>query len=579
MSVMVAAWGVPYLFQLAIVLLMLIGDSGTASSSDRSGCVDAAPVSVGDEDRDTGRGDGAKPSAASSVVQGRGRGGSSSGGGGGAKASQHRASPASSDSSSSSTESSSDDAAAASSSSPTANPSATDPSAPPLQVSPNVVRFPATELCRSSTRIVYLSDLILSAAAKRDRGRKKKPRRGAAASSPRGKSGKPELPPFEIFQITTYSPFKARMVEERAGADGGATVHVALGGVYMGETEATLQIVFQPESVEAVSANVTVHTSLGDLVYLLEGEGLPSPYRVAPLVGMVVPVGSSYRKTVSLYNPSPTDSLVVENVTTSNAFIRLHHSASLRHRWTVAPLQSQQLAVATLLPLVPGTLDGSVRVVFTGVGADGRAVGTVTLDIPVGCLSVTSSVRPTRTSIDFGLVSDAAGEAQARISLLNTLQGAEAGMDAEVASVHLTREGDGEADTEGAFSFPDPELRILATLIPQGGVADVVEVALRAPPAAAAAGAAAPGVVRTRGLITLQVAAGGRRETRLAIPYTATYIRGRLRYKDSGTLFPSSALSGLPLTRSSAEEGGEGAAAAAAAAAPSAQPLVVQNLY
>lgn len=40
--------------------------------------------------------------------------------------------------------------------------------------------------------------------------------------------------------------------------------------------------------------------------YNVEGEALPNPYRLRPLVGVKMPVNSSYSPVIQIHNPHPT---------------------------------------------------------------------------------------------------------------------------------------------------------------------------------------------------------------------------------------------------------------------------------
>ena len=40
--------------------------------------------------------------------------------------------------------------------------------------------------------------------------------------------------------------------------------------------------------------------------YNVEGESLPNPYRLRPLLGVKLPVNSSFSPVIQLYNPYPT---------------------------------------------------------------------------------------------------------------------------------------------------------------------------------------------------------------------------------------------------------------------------------
>ena len=67
----------------------------------------------------------------------------------------------------------------------------------------------------------------------------------------------------------------------------------------------TFDVVFLGREPGIVENTLYIHTSAGSFRYLVRGTGTPNPYRIKPLVGVKLPVNSSYTPTISLHNPHP----------------------------------------------------------------------------------------------------------------------------------------------------------------------------------------------------------------------------------------------------------------------------------
>ena len=61
-------------------------------------------------------------------------------------------------------------------------------------------------------------------------------------------------------------------------------------------------------SIDERSLEITLSVPLIDLIirYNVEGEATPNPYRIRPLLGVKMPVNSSYSPVIQIHNPHPT---------------------------------------------------------------------------------------------------------------------------------------------------------------------------------------------------------------------------------------------------------------------------------
>ena len=65
----------------------------------------------------------------------------------------------------------------------------------------------------------------------------------------------------------------------------------------------TFDVVFLGREEGPVENTLYIHTSAGSFRFVVRAEGTPNPYRLKPLVGVRLPVNSSYSPLIQMHNP------------------------------------------------------------------------------------------------------------------------------------------------------------------------------------------------------------------------------------------------------------------------------------
>ena len=74
----------------------------------------------------------------------------------------------------------------------------------------------------------------------------------------------------------------------------------------------TFDVVFLGRDLGHVENTLYVHTSAASFRFVVKAEGAPNPYRLKPLVGVKMPLNSSYTPNIQLHNPHPHPIQIVE---------------------------------------------------------------------------------------------------------------------------------------------------------------------------------------------------------------------------------------------------------------------------
>lgn len=62
-------------------------------------------------------------------------------------------------------------------------------------------------------------------------------------------------------------------------------------------------MIFLGRDLGPVENTLYIHTSAGSFRIVVKAVGTPNPYRLKPLVGVKMPVNSSYSPTIEMHNP------------------------------------------------------------------------------------------------------------------------------------------------------------------------------------------------------------------------------------------------------------------------------------
>ena len=74
----------------------------------------------------------------------------------------------------------------------------------------------------------------------------------------------------------------------------------------------TFDVVFLGRDEGPVENTLYIHTSAGSFRFVVKARGTPNPYRLKPLVGVRLPLNSSYSPTIFMHNPHPVPVQVLE---------------------------------------------------------------------------------------------------------------------------------------------------------------------------------------------------------------------------------------------------------------------------
>ena len=74
----------------------------------------------------------------------------------------------------------------------------------------------------------------------------------------------------------------------------------------------TFDVVFLGREEGPVENTLYIHTSAGSFRFNVKAKGTPNPYRLQPLVGVKLPINSSFSPLIRLHNPHPEPIQVLE---------------------------------------------------------------------------------------------------------------------------------------------------------------------------------------------------------------------------------------------------------------------------
>ena len=105
-----------------------------------------------------------------------------------------------------------------------------------------------------------------------------------------------------------------------------------------------------------VENTLYILTSAGSFRYNVEGAGTPNPYRIKPLVGVKLPLNSSYSPEIEIHNPHPSTIQVLE-MYSSGGDLHLELPSGGNEAdtalWQIPPYHTKQVMRASRVILLP----------------------------------------------------------------------------------------------------------------------------------------------------------------------------------------------------------------------------------
>ncbi|XP_037086689.1 transmembrane protein 131-like [Pollicipes pollicipes] len=114
----------------------------------------------------------------------------------------------------------------------------------------------------------------------------------------------------------------------------------------------SLDVVFLGREVGPVESYLYIHSSVGSFRFKVKAEGTPNPYRLKPLVGVKMPLNSSYSPLIEMYNPHKTPLQVVEMYSSGGDLHLELPSGDVegqRAQWEVPPYHSRPVMRASFV--------------------------------------------------------------------------------------------------------------------------------------------------------------------------------------------------------------------------------------
>ena len=182
-----------------------------------------------------------------------------------------------------------------------------------------------------------------------------------------------------------------------------------------------LSVVYLPSMQGYANGTLLMQTSHGGLLYDVSGIGMPSPYKLAPIVSASVPLGAPYRPPFQLHNPHNKPMRITE-IFTSESFLHLElpqpderppHVLTTEELWQLGPAETRN--VVTLNFAAPdgiGRYRGYVHVL----------TDFDTLIVPVDLTVTPAAVQRIPEMIDFGLLTSAEQTVTRSLSLNSALR-------------------------------------------------------------------------------------------------------------------------------------------------------------
>merc|ERR1712079_393873 len=163
----------------------------------------------------------------------------------------------------------------------------------------------------------------------------------------------------------------------------------------------TFDVVFLGREEGPVENTLYIHTSAGSFRFLVKAQGTPNPYRLKPLVGVKLPLNSSYSPMIQLHNPHPEPIQVLEMYSSGgDLHLELPDGATEGSDaiWQIPPYQTKAVMKANFVARLENNHTAYIRIKTNTTGAE-----FLYLPLEVEVTSQPGIYSP-QEIIDFGLV-------------------------------------------------------------------------------------------------------------------------------------------------------------------------------
>ena len=116
-----------------------------------------------------------------------------------------------------------------------------------------------------------------------------------------------------------------------------------------------------------------IHTSAGSFRFLVKAQGTPNPYRLKPLVGVKLPLNSSYSPMIQLHNPHPEPIQVLEMYSSGgDLHLELPDGATEGSDavWQIPPYQTKAVMKANFVARLENNHTAYIRIKTNTTGAE-----------------------------------------------------------------------------------------------------------------------------------------------------------------------------------------------------------------
>jgi len=181
----------------------------------------------------------------------------------------------------------------------------------------------------------------------------------------------------------------------------------------------SFDVVFLGRDEGVVENTLYIHTSAGSFRFHVKATGTPNPYRLKPLVGVKMPLNSSYSPMIQLHNPHPEPIQVLE-MYSSGGDLHLElpggENEGPQTLWQIPPYQTKSVMKANFLARLENNHTAYIRIKTNTTGPD-----FLYLPLEVEVSSQPGIYCPQEV-VDFGLLPSNSQPKTKKLLLLNSGQ-------------------------------------------------------------------------------------------------------------------------------------------------------------